>query len=276
MISEEQHNELRKRFSPDGSILRRTQLRLLEMLKFFDSVCKQHNIKYWLSSGSLLGAVRHGAFIPWDDDLDVEMLEEDYKKMCKVFEGLQHDDFVLQNHNTDPNFFSPYSKIRDKHSFKATPMRGDLRYKYRGIALDIFCLVPSSSGKLVYFTGILQNKLLYNFTKIDNKYLRNVLVKPTHWILSKIIFPPLAYISRVCSDGSIYRHRIGMKFPAPRYKVDLFPLTKVKLEGYEFPAPGNYDHYLSAMFGDYMRLPEIKELEEQEKNIDAMKIKFDD
>ena len=60
MISEEQQTELRKRFNPDGSTLRAMQLKMVEMLEYFDSICKQHNIKYWLSSGTLLGAVRHG------------------------------------------------------------------------------------------------------------------------------------------------------------------------------------------------------------------------
>ena len=66
--------ELRKRFNPDGSLLRRQQLRMLELLEAVDLVCKKYDIPYWLSSGTLIGAVRHQGFIPWDDDLDIEML----------------------------------------------------------------------------------------------------------------------------------------------------------------------------------------------------------
>ena len=69
--------ELRARFNPDGSLLRRHQLRMLEMLTYIDGVCVQHDIPYWLSSGTLLGAVRHGGFIPWDDDVDIELLRRD-------------------------------------------------------------------------------------------------------------------------------------------------------------------------------------------------------
>ena len=65
---------LRQRFNPDGSLLRRQQMRMLELLIEVDRICKKHNIKYWLGSGTLIGAARHKGFIPWDDDLDIEML----------------------------------------------------------------------------------------------------------------------------------------------------------------------------------------------------------
>lgn len=75
MIANDIQSSLRERFNPDGSDLRRYQMRLLEILLFIDSVCRKHGINYWLSSGTCLGAVRHGGFIPWDDDIDVEMLD---------------------------------------------------------------------------------------------------------------------------------------------------------------------------------------------------------
>ena len=77
MIDATIQQQLRERFNPEGSMLRKQQQRMLEILLHIDEVCTEHNIKYWLSSGTLLGAVRHGGFIPWDDDLDIEMLKED-------------------------------------------------------------------------------------------------------------------------------------------------------------------------------------------------------
>ena len=71
MIDQEIQAKLREKFNPDGSMLRKQQLRMLEILLYIDKVCKENNINYWLSSGTLLGAVRHGGFIPWDDDLDI-------------------------------------------------------------------------------------------------------------------------------------------------------------------------------------------------------------
>ena len=75
---------LRERFNPEGSILRRQQLRMLELLDAVDCICKKHNIPYWLSSGTLIGAARHNGFIPWDDDLDIEILRSDYLRLIKI------------------------------------------------------------------------------------------------------------------------------------------------------------------------------------------------
>ena len=80
----EMNEELRARFNPEGSLLRRQQMRMLEILLEVDKICKRHNIPYWLSSGTLIGAMRHDGFIPWDDDLDIEMMRTDYLRLMKV------------------------------------------------------------------------------------------------------------------------------------------------------------------------------------------------
>jgi hypothetical protein len=71
------NEELRERYNPEGSLLRRQQTRMLEILLEVDRICQKHDIRYWLSSGTLIGALRHDGFIPWDDDLDIEMMRED-------------------------------------------------------------------------------------------------------------------------------------------------------------------------------------------------------
>ena len=78
------HQSLRQRFNPDGSLLRRQQLRMLEILVEIDKICQHHQIPYWLSSGTLIGAVRHNGFIPWDDDLDIEMMRSDYLRLMDI------------------------------------------------------------------------------------------------------------------------------------------------------------------------------------------------
>lgn len=97
MIDPKLQSELRAKYNPDGSNLRKMQLRMLEMLKYIDSICRENDIKYWLSSGTCLGAVRHGGFIPWDDDADIEMLASDYRKLEKILRSSSRD-FVLQDY----------------------------------------------------------------------------------------------------------------------------------------------------------------------------------
>lgn len=75
MIDNDTQLTLRAQFNPDGSSLRNLQLQLVDILIEFDRICRKNNIDYWLDSGSLLGAARHGGFIPWDDDLDVCVLK---------------------------------------------------------------------------------------------------------------------------------------------------------------------------------------------------------
>ena len=103
------NEELRKRFNPEGSLLRRQQMRMLDILIEVDKICKKHDIRYWLSSGTLIGAVRHNGFIPWDDDLDIEMMRSDYLRLMKVLPSELPEWLALQNDETDPNYFFFYN-----------------------------------------------------------------------------------------------------------------------------------------------------------------------
>ena len=97
--------ELRARFNPEGSPLRRQQMVMLEMVTVLDKICKKHDIPYFLYGGTLLGAFRHNGFIPWDDDLDVAMMRQDYKRLMKVLPAKLPSYIALQNNDTDKNYF---------------------------------------------------------------------------------------------------------------------------------------------------------------------------
>ena len=250
--------ELRNRFNPDGSLLRRHQLRMLDMLKYIDGVCKKHGINYWLCSGTLLGAVRHGGFIPWDDDADIEMLREDFEKFEKVMWNEPNTDYVLQTHKTDPNYFAPYGKLRDLHSHIKENNSNDLHYKFTGCYIDIFIIEPSSSEFLSRIGSVFWYRLLANLNKNDK--IRVLCYSLVYAIIYHIIFPLLRFISRLGANKQ-YRPALGSCFYKPRYEDDIFPLRKLLFEGIEFPVPGNYDNYLRKIYGDYTQLPDLNHLE---------------
>lgn len=252
MISPELQAELRAKFNPDGSDLRNMQLRMLEMLKYIDQICRENGIKYWLSSGTCLGAVRHGGFIPWDDDVDIEMLEEDYHKLVEILRRNETDEYAIQTHKDDPNYIMDFAKLRDKTTSVNEVFGIDKLYKYQGLFIDIFCMSPSGSKKLHYICGRLRVLEVYckkwslssNIGKCIFKCVR--LFNDVFIALSK----PLDRINA----GNRLRHPLGVTFLKPRSFADVSSVVLVPFEGIDLPVPANYDAYLTKIFGDYMVL----------------------
>ena len=100
------------RYNPEGSILRRAQLRELEILIEVDKICRKHNIEYFLDWGTLLGAVRHGGFIPWDDDIDISVRRKDYSRLCKVLKEELPENLAFQDRFTDWNLLCLFCLLR--------------------------------------------------------------------------------------------------------------------------------------------------------------------
>ena len=251
MIDPQLQAELRKRFNPDGSLLRQHQLRMLEMLKFFDKVCKENNVPYWLSAGTCLGAVRHGGFIPWDDDVDVEILREDWPRLEKAL--LTQTEYDLQTRETDPDYFLPFAKLRDKHSYMEEVMV-DRPYKYNGVFIDIFQLEPTLYwvSWLAYWVKVCLNRIF----KSSSTY--RFVMK----LFYGVFIPPLRLICRLLCSGKVLRHVIGFFFfKKIRKREQLFPLAEIKFEDYIFPVPHDADGYLRLLYGDdYMVLPNLDKL----------------
>lgn len=266
MISDFEQRKMRERFNPDGSMLRRHQLRMLDMMKYFDSQCRENGIRYWLSSGTCIGAVRHHGFIPWDDDADVEMLREDYLKLLKVFK--ETDQYVLQTKDNDPYYVAPYAKLRDKKS-SLEEYGQDNNYIYRGIYIDIFVLEKSNLFLAYIYHRLMWQILLYGSNIKDSSFAKKLFCFYKKFFFGSIILVRFLF-GKI--PGNKLRHTYGGGFYRNiRHLEELFPLTYCEFEDYKFPVPGKYDSYLRRMYGDYMKLPNpdkvqphIKKLEFEE------------
>lgn len=253
MIDPKIQAELRAKYSPDGSMLRKQQLRMLEILLYIDKVCKENNINYCLSSGTLLGAVRHGGFIPWDDDLDIEMLREDYEKFIKIFPN--NEDFALQTHKTDKNYFRTFAKVRDLHS-QISEFELDKYYKYRGLYVDVFSIEYLPRWVCDFYGRVYGVIDRWAYKYYDKKIMWSAIKCFQKIVLLSI--PIVRPIFRIFSTE--LHHSYGSRFLKERYIKDIFPLSNIQFENYIFPAPKNIDHYLKTIYGDYRKLPDINSI----------------
>lgn len=250
---------LREKFNPDGSILRKHQLKMLEMLLYIDSICKKNNIKYWLSSGTLLGAVRHQGFIPWDDDLDIELLEFDYKKLIALLEKEDNNKYQLQTYKTDKYYTQSYAKLRDVNSVIYEKTLEDCLYAYRGVFIDIF---PLQKNYNCYFKvcAPLHNRLLTRFTRKDS-FKNKKCITIFKFILFDFLYPIFNTFGKQFYSGKYLSHALGIPYLKKRLRTDIFPLDSILFEGYKFPCPANNNNYLTKLYGNYMEIPDLDKVE---------------
>ena len=248
---------LRQKFNPDGSLLRRQQLRMLELLVEVDRICRKHGIRYWLSSGTLIGAARHKGFIPWDDDLDIEMLLPDYKRLMKVLPQELPDTMALQSVETDPNYFFFYAKVRDRRSHLEESNRYDRVWKERGIYIDIFPFY-----KQPLWTHILSEKTQGHVYKIMNRMGEGDKemwkVRAITRFNRFIVHPVLKLFCKLSRARETYG--LGIPYHDPRHLEDIFPLTEMEFEGHMFPVPKDTHKVLTLKYGDYMQLPNVDQI----------------
>ncbi len=255
MISPQKQVELRNRFNPDGSDLRRRQLRMLEILKFIDRVCSENGITYWLSSGTCLGAIRHGGFIPWDDDIDIELLEPDFRRLRKVWLSLPDAPFAWQDYSTDRGYVNPNPKIRDLRSEIQEPDPRGWDYRYRGLFVDVFHIRPSSSLWLDKAVNLYQKHIVWPLAAVRSRAVQRLLLRPAAWLFRCVISPATNFFARIGARGRM-RHAPGSLFTRPRRLADVRSTVCVPFEDAMLPVPAGYDSYLRGIYGDYNALPQ--------------------
>ena len=246
-------------FNKEGTILRKHQLRMLVMLSYIDTICRENNIKYWLAGGTLLGAVRHQGFIPWDDDVDIELFKEDFDRLLTLLSADSGSGYSLQTSDTDKNYFVPYAKLRDNKSLIYERDAIDCNLKYRGVYIDIFC-IEKALPVLLKVSQKMQAGMLYlSFIKNDKLGVLLFIKRLVFCGLKNIVYPLFDMITRHHNTG-VYSYSYGSYFIDKFTQDALSPLMDIKFENRIFKAPENYDAYLKIMYGDYMLLPDISDL----------------
>lgn len=243
-------------YNPEGSTVRKLQQRLLDILIDIDRICRKHNIQYWIDFGTLLGAVRHGGFIPWDDDIDISMPSEDYKKFLEIAPKELSEPFFLQTKETDPSYRLLLNKVRDKNTFFVT-RHEDFTLDYnKGIYIDIFEVVPYPN-----MTRKLQKKILFWYQKVCFFYSVKQRVTLKNHVAS-LVFPFIKIgLDLIWAIANIKpKNKLGYEKHFSVYgnsytKDMVYPLKDIVFEGKTFLGPADPDRYLTSIYGDYMKLP---------------------
>ena len=239
------------KYNPDGSTLRKAQLRMLDTLIEVDKICRRHKIEYFLASGTLLGAVRHGGFIPWDDDLDICIRREDWPRMRAVLQEELPQSLCCQDWTTEKNYPLSIAKVRDKNSIFDEPHSHMV--KERGIYIDIFFVEPSVPKWLRDPLDFVYVRCIRGVNNYSERFIEKFL---------GYICYPFAYLA-IClcrlwtkiRKSTMFGRQYGYISKLFVHKDVIFPVREIQFEGHTFMAPNNTDEFLCTLYGDYMQIP---------------------
>lgn len=247
-------DELKAKYNPEGSLLWQMQERMLDILSVIDEICSRHGISYWLSGGSMLGAVRHGGFIPWDDDLDIEMLRPDFLRLMDILKKELPEHLALQWHTTDPNYFFQYAKVRDRRSELFERNGYDTVWKEHGIFIDIFPLERAPRWIHKFSNATLGHAYKMMRTATDMKRVMWK-VRLLAALNRNLIFPTLRCLARIFRTR-YYDFALGIPYFQHSLASDYLPVRRVKYEHTTAPIMAEAEKCLTWRYGDYMKLPE--------------------
>lgn len=269
---------------------RKMQLTELDMLVEFDRVCRKHNINYVLFGGSLLGAVRHKGYIPWDDDADIGMLREDYDTFKKYASEMNSEICYFQDHDTDPEYRWGYGKLRRTNTIYVRVGQEHLKNK-TGIFVDVF---PMDDVPLSILGQIVQDRKVYCLRKIlwsevarvqstgFMKLWYSVLAKiPVEWVFSRLnkyavksknITPNRVRCLSFPATGTLYKKNpLKTRYSMP--KSWFTNRSEYLFEGRLLYSSKEYDEVLKYIYGKYMELPPK---DKREQHSPFSELKFQD
>ena len=258
-----QHKQLKELSVQD---MKRIQLEILSEINDF---CKRHGITYYIFAGTLIGAVRHNGYIPWDDDLDICMKREDYNRFFQLFNSSKSNRYSAICFETCPEYYLASGKVIDTN----TIMKENTSLSFEiGVYIDVFPMDYVPSDEVLY------QKMNAEIGRYRNMLiLKNLTKRKDQAITKKLVLSvgklALSFISRksilkhITSSAQKYLNQHDDSFNVADISVytygsrELFPISdfsstvELDSEGLKLPAPVGYDHVLSSMYGDYMRFP---------------------
>ena len=243
----------------------------LEIIKEIDRICKENNIQYFLVGGSLLGAIRHNGFIPWDDDLDIGMLRKDFEKFRSICPSVLNNKYAYQSFQNEPNSHYIFDKIRLKNTWFSTKFSNKFDIE-NGIFVDILVYDKTSNYRIQQKIHILQvlfwsQMINMVWSGLKKSHYGYRIFKHIQWLVHK---PSLTWYhkqfekflrkyekNRHCKyliDGVGQNIRKGA-FPASWFDN----IIMHKFEDIELPIPAEYEQYLTHWYGKkYMNIPPIE------------------
>ena len=239
----------------------------LEIMDEIHRICVNNNIEYFLDSGSALGAIRHKGFIPWDDDIDIGMLRNQYDRFVECCKTQLSTGFVIQTQETDSGYHEYKTKIRKLNTF--FPEKGSVGFTYQGIFIDIFPFDYISDTPKKALWEIRRGRFLLRSIKNyrNGSNSPSLFNRVIHHFLQIIPFSRLerCYYKHCTKHDSNPTHTLTSYYYKMAATMDLVfdvtmlnPVILMPFEDRHYYVMKNYDAYLKTMFGDYMKLPPVE------------------
>lgn len=236
----------------------------LEILSYIHNICIKNNLKYSLTYGSLIGIVRHGGFIPWDDDIDLMMLREDYEKLIKILKDQDSSEYLVQDYREISDYPNNFLKIRKNHTCYVQSKSEINKSYHKGIFIDIFPVDRKPNGIIESYLqkiAVMFNLLFSRSYPSDGSKwfigIQNLLLKLGKNKRRAILLYTESIMTRWNSDSSL---AIVLPCTIQSYNQDYDsdPMNEYLLmnfDGQEVLVIKSYDTFLTTVYGDYMKLP---------------------
>lgn len=240
--------------------LRACQLKQLSILKQIDAICKKHDIPYWLDGGTLLGAIRHDGFIPWDDDIDIAMMLDDYKRFLDIAPKELPEGLVLQIPDNETTK-EPIAKVRDLNSFFVEP-GDDMSLNYqKGVFVDIFPFVKYPNVSKGFVKKVTKGiSISYSILCKKHYYSLRSAVEWPYFTMKLMLCKFLWKCANLfCKKDHLGNLPINNGYGKMHVYDEVFPLTTVTFEGEQFPSPRDPHAYCEDLFTNHMQMPAEKD-----------------